>query len=125
MLGNKEAVATIAVKDLAAARRFYEDALGLTLVSTQGEEAITFKSGNSMVTVYRSQFAGTNQATVVGWRVGHDMEKIVDGLKERGVEFLHYDLPQMTRVGDVHVVGDFKAAWFKDPEGNILALANR
>src|SRR5882724_12020878 len=125
MLGNKEAVATIAVKDLAVAQTFYERTLGLKLLSTQGEEAIALKSGSSLVTVYRSQFAGTRQATVVGWRVGRDIEMIVEGLKERGVEFLHYDLPQMTRVGDLHVVGEFKAAWFKDPEGNILALTNQ
>jgi catechol 2,3-dioxygenase-like lactoylglutathione lyase family enzyme len=125
MLGNKDAIATIAVKDLSIARKFYEGALGLKLVSTQGEEALVFKSGTSTVTVYRSQFAGTNRATAVGWRVGTDIDKVVAGLKERGVEFLHYDLPGMTRTGDLHVAGEFKAAWFKDPEGNILSLANQ
>jgi catechol 2,3-dioxygenase-like lactoylglutathione lyase family enzyme len=124
MLGNKEAAATIAVKDLVAAKKFYEGTLGLKLMSTQGEEALNFKSGGSTVVVYRSQFAGTNKATVVGWSVGAEIEKIVAGLRERGVPFLHYDLPAMTRNGDLHVAGDFKAAWFTDPEGNILALTN-
>jgi len=124
MLGDKEAVATLAVKDLAAARRFYEGSLGLKPLDTQGEEAVTYKSGSSRVIVYRSQFAGTNRATAANWLVGKDLEKIVAGLAERGVPFEHYDLPGLSRQGHVHVAGDFKTAWFKDPDGNIIALMN-
>lgn len=122
MLGNKEAVATIAVKDLAAARKFYEGALGLKVLDAQGSEAVTYQSGGSKVIVYRSQFAGTNRATVANWLVGSDIEAIVQGLADRGVPFEHYDLPGLTRQGHLHVVGDFKTAWFKDPDGNIIAL---
>ena len=93
MLGNKEAVATIAVKDLAAARKFYEGTLGLKVLDAQGSEAVTYQSGGSKVIVYRSQFAGTNQATVANWLVGADIETIVQGLDDRGVRFEHYDLP--------------------------------
>jgi catechol 2,3-dioxygenase-like lactoylglutathione lyase family enzyme len=121
MLGNKDAIATVAVRDLGAARKFYEGTLGLKAVDTQGSEAITFKSGGSTVIVYRSQYAGTNKATVVNWIVD-DIDKIVVGLKERGVQFEHYDLPGLTQKGDVHAFGHFKTAWFKDPDGNILAL---
>ena len=124
MLGDKEAVATLAVKDLAVARKFYEGTLGLKPVDTQGSEAVTYKSGTSTVIVYRSQFAGTNKATAANWLVGKDMEKIVQALAERGVAFEHYDLPQMTRSGHIHSAGDFKAAWFKDPDGNIISLMN-
>jgi predicted enzyme related to lactoylglutathione lyase len=124
MLRDREAVATIAVKDLAVGRKFYEGALGLALESAEEPEALTFKSGQSKVIVYRSQFAGTNKATAANWLVGNDIEKVVQGLKERGVAFLHYDMPGMTRNGDVHVAGSLKAAWFKDPDGNILALMN-
>jgi catechol 2,3-dioxygenase-like lactoylglutathione lyase family enzyme len=124
MLGDKEAAATLAVKDLAAARRFYEGSLGLKPLDTQGEEAVTYKSGSSRVIVYRSQFAGTNRATAANWLVGKDLEKIVAGLAERGVPFEHYDLPGLTREGHVHRAGDFKTAWFKDPDGNIIALMN-
>ena len=123
MLGNIEAVATLAVKDLAAARKFYEGTLGLKPLDTQGEEAVTYKSGNSRVIVYRSQYAGTNKATAANWMVGKDIEKIVAGLAERGVPFEHYDFPGVTMKGHVHVFeGDFKTAWFKDPDGNIIAL---
>ncbi len=124
MLGDKEAVATIAVKDLAAARKFYEGTLGLKVLSTQGAEAVNYQCGSSKLIVYRSQYASTNKATAANFLVGKDMEKIVHGLAERGVPFEHYDMPQMTRTGHIHAMGDFKAAWFKDPDGNIIALMN-
>src|SRR6185503_8992236 len=112
MLGDKEAVATLAVKDLKAARKVYEGVLGLKPVGPENPDAMTYKSGSSSVIVYGSQYAGTNQATGANWLVGKDIEKIVAGLKERGVVFEHYDIPQMTRQGDLHVIGDFKTAWF-------------
>jgi catechol 2,3-dioxygenase-like lactoylglutathione lyase family enzyme len=124
MLKNKEAVATLAVKDLAVARKFYEGVLGLEPVDTQGSEAVTYKSGSSTVFVYRSQYAGTNKATAANWLVGKDLDSIVQGLAERGVPFEHYDMPDMTLKGHIHSAGDFKIAWFKDPDGNIIALMN-
>jgi hypothetical protein len=87
-------------------------------------EALVFKSGSSKVLVYQSQFAGTNKATAATWGVGNDIEQIVQGLKAQGVTFEHYDMPGLTRKGDVHVGGNMKAAWFKDPDGNILALVS-
>jgi catechol 2,3-dioxygenase-like lactoylglutathione lyase family enzyme len=125
MLGDKQAVATIAVKDLAAARKFYEGVLGLTVTSSEGSEAITFKSGHSEIIVYRSQVAGTNRATAINWKVGDDIEAIVQSLRDQGVVFEHYDLPGLTQKGDVHAFGAFKSAWFKDPDGNIIALMNQ
>jgi len=107
-----------------AARKFYEGTVGLKLVNDMMPEAVTFKSGSSKVLVYRSQYAGTNKATAVTWAVGGDLEKIVQGLKAKGVSFEHYDMPGVTRKGDVHVGGGPDAAWFKDPDGNILALVN-
>jgi catechol 2,3-dioxygenase-like lactoylglutathione lyase family enzyme len=124
MLGNKDAVATVAVKDLKAAKKFYEGTLGLEPAETQEPEAVTYKSGSSNVLVYRSQYAGTNRATAATWGVGRDIEKVVQALKAKGVAFEHYDLPGLTRKGDVHVGGNMKAAWFKDPDGNILALVS-
>jgi catechol 2,3-dioxygenase-like lactoylglutathione lyase family enzyme len=124
MLGDKEAVATLAVKDLPAARKFYEGTLGLQPIETQGEEAVTYKSGGSKVIVYRSQYAGSNQATGANWILGKDFDKIVQALAERGVRFEQYDLPGLTRSGPIHSAGNFKTAWFKDPDGNIIALMN-
>ena len=74
--------------------------------------------------MYRSTFAGTNKATALTWAVD-DVEEIVRTLKAKGVTFEHYDLPQTKREGDVHVAGEHKIAWFKDPDGNILSVMNR
>ena len=125
MLADTDAIATVAVRDLAQARTFYEGVLGLRVVDAQGSEAITFKSGNSSVIVYRSEFAGTNRATAINWMLGKEIDKVVQALREKGVKFEHYDLPGLTQKGDVHAFGEFKAAWFKDPDGNILALMGR
>ncbi|HEY7291560.1 MAG TPA: VOC family protein [Vicinamibacterales bacterium] len=120
MLSDNDVVATVAVKNLKASRTFYEHTLGLTVLM-ENEEVLTFKSGRSMLFVYRSQYAGTNRATAVTW-IAHDVEDIVRTLKGRGVTFEHYDIPQMTRQGDVHVSGAMKTAWFKDPDGNIFSI---
>ena len=126
MLGDKSAAATVAVKDMEAAKKFYEGVLGLKATETDDPGGTLYKSGDSMVFVYTSEFAGTNKATAVSWGVGDDMEAIISDLKAKGVAFEHYDnLPGVTMQGDVHVMGDLKAAWFKDPDGNILNLVNR
>ena len=69
MLGTHDAIATVAVRDLEAARTFDQDALGLEPIDRQGDEVIVFRSGATKLNVYRSQLAGTNRATVVNWAV--------------------------------------------------------
>jgi catechol 2,3-dioxygenase-like lactoylglutathione lyase family enzyme len=123
MLENTDAAANLAVKNLAAARKFYEGTLGLKQVDAEGDELIVYRSGNSTINVYRSQYAGTNKATAVTWAVS-DVEKVVRELKGKGVSFEHYEMPGMTLEGDIHVAGDMKVAWFKDPDGNILNVAS-
>jgi catechol 2,3-dioxygenase-like lactoylglutathione lyase family enzyme len=124
MLSDKDAAANIAVKDLQVAKKFYEDTLGLKQAGAEGDELVVYKSGNTMLNVYRSQYAGTNKATAVTWAVGDDVEGIVRALRAKGVVFEHYDMPDMKREGDLHVAGDMKIAWFKDPDGNILNIIN-
>jgi predicted enzyme related to lactoylglutathione lyase len=121
MLGDKDAIATIAVKDLKVAKKFYEGALGLKANPSTQPEVIEYKSGSSKILVYKSQYAGTNKASAVTWFVD-DMDDVVRTLKGKGVKFEHYDLPGLTLKGDLHIVGKMKAAWLKDPDGNILAL---
>jgi catechol 2,3-dioxygenase-like lactoylglutathione lyase family enzyme len=123
MLGDKDAIATIAVKKVDAARKFYEGTLGLKSLPSQEQGVLTYKSGKGSVLVYESQFAGTNKATAVSWAVD-DIEGAVRDLKTKGVRFEHYDFPGVTRQGDVHGTGKTRAAWFKDPDGNILALVS-
>jgi catechol 2,3-dioxygenase-like lactoylglutathione lyase family enzyme len=124
MLGDKEAVANIAVKNLETAKKFYEETLGLTQIGAEGQEVIVFRSGSSTIYVYKSQYAGTNQATALTWVVGKDIEGVVQELKAKGVTFEHYDMPDVTREDDIHVAGNMKVAWFKDPDGNILNIIN-
>jgi catechol 2,3-dioxygenase-like lactoylglutathione lyase family enzyme len=120
MLSDNDAIATVAVKNLEAAKKFYEGTLGLTKVM-ENEEVLAFKTGQSKLFVYRSQYAGTNRATGVTF-VAQEVDDLVRTLKGRGVTFEHYDLPHMTRQGDVHVAGPMRTAWFKDPDGNIFSL---
>jgi len=124
MLGDSDAIATIPVKNIDVARKFYQDKLGLMTGPSREKGVLTCKSGTSSVLVYESKYAGTNEATAATWAVD-DVDGAVDILREKGVSFEHYDLPNMTRKGDVHVSGEMKAAWFKDPDGNILALVSR
>ena len=127
MLDTQSATATVAVKDLAAAQKFYEQTLGLRLEHTQGDQALTFATGSTKLLVYLSSFAGTNQATGVTWLITDGVDKLDSLVKElgsRGVKFEHYDLPGLTRQGDIHVGGGTHAAWFKDPDGNIHSLVS-
>lgn len=123
MLKNANVMPTIAVKDLAVARRFYEGTLGLEATDSGEPSVLALRSGNSMLMVYESQYAGTNKATAATWTVGKEIENVVQDLEARGVSFEHYDMPDTKLQGDIHVSGDMKVAWLKDPDGNILCLA--
>jgi catechol 2,3-dioxygenase-like lactoylglutathione lyase family enzyme len=124
MLRDTDAVATLAVKDLGTAARFYEETLGLSRAGSEDDEVVVLESGDTKINVYRSSFAGTNKATALTWTVD-DVEDVVRTLQAKGVKFEHYDLPETTRKGDLHISGDVKVAWFKDPDGNILSVVNR
>ena len=120
MLADKAAMATIPVKNLAAAKAFY-DKIGFREAGSSEPGVATYRSGNTTMVVYESEFAGTNKATTATWDVGGDFDAILKALQAAGVRFEHYDIPGGRRDGDVHIFGkDFKAAWFKDPDGNIL-----
>ena len=124
MLAAKDAVATVAVTDLDRAKEFYGETLGLKEGEGEEDMVATFRSGGSTLMVYKSEFAGTNQATAVTWEVDN-VDKEVETLKAKGVEFEHYDFPDGRLEGDVHVFGDrIRNAWFKDPDGNILAIVS-
>ena len=125
MLGNIAAVATVGVRDMERAARFYEDVLGLERIESMGKMAAAYRTGHSSLLVYQSQYAGTNKATAVTWDLGSEVDRVVRALKEKGVAFEHYDLPDTKMDGDVHVSGGRRLAWLKDPDGNILALGGR
>ena len=126
MLANKSAMATVAVKSLDTAKRFYGGVLGLPIADADahGGGWVAFKTGDTRLFAYVSPYAGTNQGTSVTWTLGRDFDAVVDALRAKGVVFEHYDLPNTTLQGDVHVSGEMRVAWFKDPDGNILNIGN-
>lgn len=124
MLNDHEAIAMIAVRDLATAAAFYEGTLGLARVATEGEEAITYRSGSTTLNVYRSQFARTNKATSAMWNVGSDFDAVAARLAAKGVNFEQYDMPGMKFEHGIYSIGEVKMAWFKDPDGNILSIVS-
>jgi len=126
MLADTDAIATVAVKDLATAKAFYEGKLGLKLAEREGRQGVlTYTAGKSKLLVYQSQFAGTNEATAVTWIVARgEVESIAKALKAKGVAFEHYDMPGLTLQGDVHVGTDMSVAWLKDPDGNIISVVS-
>lgn len=123
-LSTKDALATVPVKDLARAKNFYEQILGLEPVDGEEMGVQAYRAGSSTILVYESSFAGTNQATAVTWPVGDDLDAIVADLKAKGVTFEHYDMPDTTLEGDIHVSGRIRVTWFKDPDGNIINVGN-
>jgi catechol 2,3-dioxygenase-like lactoylglutathione lyase family enzyme len=124
MLKNNDAVATVAVRNLNSARTFYEDTLGLKPLEGEEPGVVTYNAGRSTLFIYESEFAGTNKATAVTWVVGDNIANVVEDLKAKGVTFERYDFPGAKMEDDVHVTGAIKAAWFKDPDGNIHAIVN-
>ena len=126
MLGDKAVAAVMAVKDMGVAKKFYEETLGLSKMGEDQPWGTMYRcGGGSMIFVYPSEFAGTNKATAATWGVGDDFDKIVEELRSKGVTFDKFDVPGATWEGDVNVMGDMKAVWFKDPDGNILNVVNQ
>ncbi len=123
MLGSIEALATLAVVDIERAKRFYEGKLGLKPLPAPEPSTLVLQTGASRLIVYASEYAGTNRATSATWVV-KDVEATVKELKRRGITFEHYDFPGVKVQGDIHAVGKSRAAWFKDPDGNILAIVS-
>ena len=121
MLNQANAVALIPCKDLQTTRRFYEDVLGFS-VSREAPSGIDFVSGESRFSLYPSQHGGAAEHTVMGWSVD-DVESTADELIGKGITFENYDFPGLkTNEKGIAEMGGEKGAWFKDPEGNILAL---
>src|SRR6266508_147924 len=125
MLDNGRITAIVPVSDLGAAIDFYEGALGLRLderrddLPTNREAELSAADGNLLL--YESVGAGQSRHTVAAFRVDH-LDAVVEGLRERGVAFEEYDLPDFKTVDGIASLGDVRAAWCKDPDGNILAI---
>ena len=120
MLQNAPMYSYIPAKDVARARAFYEKKLGFKpKVVTPGGVTYEFAKGTACF-LYPTPNAGTSQASQAFWQVA-DVEKEVTELMARGVKFEKYDMPDVDEKG-ISTAGGAKAAWFKDTEGNIMAL---
>ena len=123
MLKDRNSSAIVAVSDLERARTFYEDTLGLTRSPGEEEKGVLgFRTGDTGLIVYQSDYAGTNRANAVVWQMKGDLVETVKHLRANGVTFERYDFPGMEWRDGVHEAGPVKLAWFKDPDGNILHL---
>ncbi len=120
MLKDRSSSAIVAVSDIARAREFYGDTLGLDLREDMGE-VLAFRTGETTLVVYRSDVAGTNKANAGVWDVGDDLDKIVADLTDKGVKFERYGDLGDYRNG-IHHAGGMKLVWFRDPDGNILHI---
>ena len=109
MLSEGRIAARLPVQDMDRARAFYADKLGLEAVDEMGDEVVTMKSGQTKLSVYRSEFAGTNKATALTFPVD-DIAAEVRDLKDKGVMFEHYDMEGLTRDGDVYSGEGMKTA---------------
>jgi catechol 2,3-dioxygenase-like lactoylglutathione lyase family enzyme len=121
-LGAAPFWATLPASNLDRAKRWYADVLGLTpLVET--DQWLTYRCGDSVLQLYPTGSAGTAQHTLGGWVVD-DLEATVADLRGRGVVFEEYDFPGLRTVDGIARLGEVeRAAWFKDSEGNILAIS--
>jgi catechol 2,3-dioxygenase-like lactoylglutathione lyase family enzyme len=112
--------ATIPARDIDSTRKFYEGILSLEILR-ETPAGITYRTGDTSLSLYPTQFAGTAQHTLGGFVV-KDIEAAVAELRQRGVTFEEYDMPGLKTVDGIAELEGERAAWFKDPEGNILSL---
>ena len=123
MLTDARITAIVPTSDLARARQFYGETLGLrdSGASTPGPEVIFQCGGGTLLEVYEQPTAGDAQHTLASWEVD-DVRAAVDELRSRGVRFEDYDFPEFKTDDGIATAGDSQAAWFRDPDGNILCV---
>ncbi|MDQ4042349.1 MAG: VOC family protein [Actinomycetota bacterium] len=124
-LSRYKVAAAVAVSDMDRAREFYEGKLGLTVSIDSGDNLQYRCAEGTVIHVYLSpEHAGKSTATLVGWGVD-DVEGVVDELTSKGVTFERYDeeLIITDEKGIVKFEGDARVAYFKDPDGNTLSIA--
>jgi len=123
MLTHAPIRAYLPASDVARARKFYEQKVGLTPKEVS-DGGVTYECGGAEVFLYLTPNAGTSKASQAFWQVT-DVEAEMRDLKARGVVFEEYDLPGVEMKNGIAVGCGAKTAWFKDTEGNILAISQR
>ena len=123
MLSSSPIRAYIPASDVTRARKFYEGSVGL-VPKLECSGGVIYDCGGSEVFLYPTPNAGTSKASQAFWQVS-DVEAEVAELKSRGVKFEEYDMPGIQMTNSIATGGGAKTAWFKDTEGNILAVSQR
>lgn len=122
-LSNSKISPALPASDIDRAKKFYEEKLGLKKLSDNPSGVLYECGGGTSLLLFSSPKAGSNPNTYAGWAVD-DIEAEIKGLKAKGVVFEEYDTPEYKTVDGVATFPDgTKSAWFKDSEGNILAVA--
>jgi catechol 2,3-dioxygenase-like lactoylglutathione lyase family enzyme len=121
MLSTYSPMATLAVKDLAAARSFYEGTLGFT-PSRDDVEGVLYSSGSGSFLVYESSYAGSNKATYLGFEVPDgEFDAEIDNLRGK-VEFQTFEMDGTSWSDGVATMGEMRGVWFADPSGNLISV---
>lgn len=124
MLNDRRVYATIPASDMARAKRWYQEKLGLMPTSENELGAVYRLGGGTAFFLYPTEMnAGKAPNTLMSF-AANDLEADVRALKDRGVVFEEYDFPGLKTVNSIATFGDYKGAWFKDSEGNILAIGD-
>jgi predicted enzyme related to lactoylglutathione lyase len=123
MLKDAPIIAYIPVADVARARKFYEQTVGL-VAKEEYAGGVVYDCGGTAAFLYPTPNAGTSKASQAFWQV-QDVEAEVAELKKRGVRFEEYDMPGLKTENGIATGGGAKTAWFKDTEGNIMAVSQR
>ena len=121
MLGDFDLLTTLPVADLGRARRFYEQTLGFTPVSADSA-GVRYRSGSSYFEIYPSLSGTPAQHTLAAWPVD-DLHRVTAELRAKGVVFEEYDYPELKTENGIAELPHEWSAWFKDSEGNILAVS--
>lgn len=121
MLADTPIQVSIPAADKARAKKFYAEKLGLTPYVESGF-GLYYQCGGTKFAIVQSDSAGKASYSLMSWLVS-DLDAEMAAMRARGVEFIEYDLPNMKTVNGVWEIYGDRLAWFKDSEGNTLALA--
>jgi catechol 2,3-dioxygenase-like lactoylglutathione lyase family enzyme len=128
MLEKAEIAAIVPVSDVDNAVEYYGGTLGLELQVRRDDlpenREAEFRAGDGTLLVYESVAAGQSRGTLAAFRV-EDINAVVAGLRGRGVAFEEYDTPDLKTENGIASIGDIRAAWARDPDGNIIAFEER
>ncbi|MEU8519928.1 VOC family protein [Streptomyces sp. NBC_01216] len=120
MLAESPIAVIIPVNDLARAKRFYAETLGLPL-TRESQEDTRFETGGTTIGLYQTPYGGQAGHTLASWKVA-DLDAEMKELRSKGVTFEDYDLPGLKTVDGVVASDTMRGAWFKDSEGNVLCV---